>query len=306
MTFDEFRIKWNGKGIDFDGAYGDQCMDLMHQYITEVCGLTDGRILAAPEAKAVYQGYPNTFGSQYFDKIDNTPTGVPQKGDIIFWKEPFGKYTDDQGKVKYAGHVAIFVSGDANKFTSFDQNFGHAYCEPINHANYDGVIGWLRFKGTPVTTGPEMYNGYDLTNKESMKVAVDVMVRVQKGEFVDKSKYDADLKSKQTTIDNLNNQVGKLQSESTGKDTTISTLTSQVSDLTKEVERLSNQSNSNSETQKLYEQMQQDYTADKLAWAEATKKFNYEIAAYKNTSYKTIRTSTLLSEVVRRTFHING
>ena len=39
MTFDEFIAKWNGKGIDLDYAYGDQCMDLMHQYIVEVLGL---------------------------------------------------------------------------------------------------------------------------------------------------------------------------------------------------------------------------------------------------------------------------
>lgn len=35
------------------------------------------------------------------------------------------------------------------------------------------------------------YKGYDLDNKDSMKVCVDVTVRVQQGEFVDKSKYDA-------------------------------------------------------------------------------------------------------------------
>lgn len=36
-----------------------------------------------------------------------------------------------------------------------------------------------------------MYKGYDLANPESMKVAVDVLVRLQAGEFVDKSKYEA-------------------------------------------------------------------------------------------------------------------
>lgn len=34
------------------------------------------------------------------------------------------------------------------------------------------------------------YKGYDLSNPESMKVAVDILVRVQAGEFVDKPKYD--------------------------------------------------------------------------------------------------------------------
>jgi hypothetical protein len=40
------------------------------------------------------------------------------------------------------------------------------------------------------------YQGYDLTNQESMKVAVDVLVRVQKGEFVEASKLDELVKVK--------------------------------------------------------------------------------------------------------------
>ncbi len=36
-----------------------------------------------------------------------------------------------------------------------------------------------------------MYRGYDLSNPDSMKVAVDILIRVQQGEFVDKPKYDA-------------------------------------------------------------------------------------------------------------------
>lgn len=46
------------------------------------------------------------------------------------------------------------------------------------------------------------YKGYDLENKDSMKVAVDVLVRVQQGEFVEKSKYDADIKAAQAQNSN--------------------------------------------------------------------------------------------------------
>lgn len=48
-----------------------------------------------------------------------------------------------------------------------------------------------KYKGGDSVTS---YKGYDLDNKESMKVAVDVLVRVQAGEFVDKKKYEEDLK----------------------------------------------------------------------------------------------------------------
>jgi murein DD-endopeptidase MepM/ murein hydrolase activator NlpD len=49
-------------------------------------------------------------------------------------------------------------------------------------------------------TVANMYKGYDLSNPESMKVAVDVLVRVQNGEFVDKPKYDADIKAIQDKL----------------------------------------------------------------------------------------------------------
>lgn len=139
-SFTDFITKWKGKGIDFDGVYGDQCMDLMHQYCVEVLGITDGRVLAAPAAKDVYLNFTNVVGHDLFNKIDNTPTGVPQNGDIVFWGTGIGPY----------GHVAIFINGDVNSFNSFDQNWnGHQFCETINH-NYNSVLGWLRFKPTAI------------------------------------------------------------------------------------------------------------------------------------------------------------
>ena len=59
MTLDEHIAKWQGKPIDFDGAYGFQCMDLMHQYVYEVLGITDRSVLAAPIARLVYQNFIN-------------------------------------------------------------------------------------------------------------------------------------------------------------------------------------------------------------------------------------------------------
>lgn len=138
ITYDQFEAKYNGVGIDFDGAYGNQCMDLMHQYCVEVLGITDGSVLAAPTAKDVYLNFNNIKGHDLFDKIDNTPTGIPNKGDIMFWGTGLGPY----------GHVAIYIDGDVNGFNSFDQNFPTgSKCHKQRH-NYNGVLGWLRFKGT--------------------------------------------------------------------------------------------------------------------------------------------------------------
>jgi hypothetical protein len=136
MTFTDFMAKYNGKYIDFDGVYGAQCMDLMHQYCVEVLGITDGSILAAPAAKDIYNNFDNLNGHDLFEKIGNTPTGIPNEGDIVVWG--MGDW----------GHVAIFIDGNADRFNSFDQNFPiGSPCHVQNHPNYTDVLGWLHFKG---------------------------------------------------------------------------------------------------------------------------------------------------------------
>lgn len=139
ISFQQFRDKYNGKGVDWDGYFGDQCMDLMHYYIVEVLGLS-GNILAAPTA---YQAYVN--GDPNFEKIANDfndPNQVPSNGDIMFWQPNVAGVTGS------AGHVSIFVDGQVgvNSFNSFDQNFPTGSLCHIQNHTYKGVAGWLRFK----------------------------------------------------------------------------------------------------------------------------------------------------------------
>lgn len=78
MTLQEFIKRYSGKGVDFDGSYGYQCMDLYRQYVKDV--------LQAPQsppanAKDVWSNYR----SDVFERIENTPAGVPEAGDVIIW-----------------------------------------------------------------------------------------------------------------------------------------------------------------------------------------------------------------------------
>ena len=134
MNIEQFVTKWTGKYVDFDGVYGYQCMDLMHQYVYEVFGLTDATILAAPTAKDVFLNFK---WGHLFTKINNTPEGIPSIGDILFWGTGAGS----------AGHVAIYLSGDVMKFNSFDQNWPVGSKPHVQLHNYNNVLGWLRFKG---------------------------------------------------------------------------------------------------------------------------------------------------------------
>lgn len=135
MTLNDFINTYNNKVVDTDGFYGGQCMDLMHRYIVDVLGLPL-KVLAAGTA---YQAFVN--GDGRFDKIANTPAGVPQPGDIIFWNTTIGS----------AGHVAIFIDGNTSSFRSFDQNWPTGSSSHIQTHNYNGVAGWLH----PKTAAPQ-------------------------------------------------------------------------------------------------------------------------------------------------------
>jgi uncharacterized coiled-coil protein SlyX len=235
MTFDEFKSKWNGKGIDFDGAYGDQCMDLMHQYCVEVLGITDGRVLAAPAAKDVWN--TPVFGKDKFESIANSPTGVPQKGDIVLFGTEVGPY----------GHVAIVQSADVNTVTTFDQNWsGHQYCETITHkyGGSQGVLGWLRFKGQPTTTPipdtSSLQAELDKTRAERDK-NWNLYSPFKDAGYDNVDKVKAELKSKQDTIDNLNQQINDRNNDITQLNSKLSTLEATVLDLTTQRDSALNQ-----------------------------------------------------------------
>lgn len=140
MTFDEHRNRWRNKHVDVDGIYPDQCMDLMHQYVVDVLGITDLKVLAAPSAYLLFTNFESLKGKEYFERITNTPTAVPQKGDIVIWGTKIGSH----------GHVAVFVTGNVHNFTSWDANWpvGSLPHEQF-HENYNGVLGWLRAKQAP-------------------------------------------------------------------------------------------------------------------------------------------------------------
>ena len=155
MTFDEFLKKYDGKGIDFDGQYGAQCVDLYRQYVKEVLGYPQSP--AVEGAKDIW----DTYLPDYFKRVENTRYGVPEKGDIVIFSS--GTY----------GHVSIFISGDANKFESFDQNYPKgSLCHKQGHT-YSGVIGWLK----PIVKQPDNMpkwlidllaeNNQDINNFES-------------------------------------------------------------------------------------------------------------------------------------------
>ncbi len=102
-----------GKGLDFDGVYGNQCVDLIKYYYQ-------------------YLGVGNTYGNGS-DYISNgLPSGWTrvygnyQPGDIAVWK---ASHSCSTCRTSALGHVGIITSADSVGFNAINQNFNsQSYC----------------------------------------------------------------------------------------------------------------------------------------------------------------------------------
>lgn len=136
MTHAQFIKKWDGKGIDYDGAYGYQCVDLARQYMKDVHGVLGTQLVGDTAYKCFLNGHPD------YEQIENKIGNEPEQGDIIFWNTSVGP----------SGHVAVYDSNWGKlQFNSFDQNWPvGSLCHMQSH-DYSGVAGWIRYKYKPMT-----------------------------------------------------------------------------------------------------------------------------------------------------------
>lgn len=132
MTAQEFFNKYNYRPIDYDNALGFQCMDLYHQYVSEV-------LPGYPHPSAKGAGYLiGLLPSSHYTWIANTPLAIPKTGDILLWGLKAGGGW---------GHVAIYAYGNLLNFTSFDQNWPvGSYCHYQGHNYFGDLKGWYRPK----------------------------------------------------------------------------------------------------------------------------------------------------------------
>lgn len=159
MTFDEWVKKNVGKGIDYDGAYGVQCVDLAKHYIKNVIGITPESIGNAIEY------YNKRKSSEYLTKnfrwIDNTPEFIPKKGDLCVFTSKSGN-----------GHISVATGeGTTSYFYSYDQNYPKAKHEPmtlIKHS-YTSFLGVLRAKSKTSVKYFKTYDGESESIVDALK-----------------------------------------------------------------------------------------------------------------------------------------
>ncbi|MDD4375490.1 MAG: CHAP domain-containing protein [Clostridia bacterium] len=134
MYFLDFMNKYNGKKVDFDRAYGAQCVDLFRFFNREVLEINQPKpVEGAKDFWSRYSYDVNLYSN--FEKISNTLTFVPKEGDVAVWN--MGKY----------GHIAMCTGvGDTKKFEAFGQNYpAGSACKKVTF-NYSNFLGILRPK----------------------------------------------------------------------------------------------------------------------------------------------------------------
>lgn len=141
MTYDSFIQKYEGKGIDYDGVYGVQCVDLIKRYLVDVFGIKPG---SWGDARYYYENFEKTSWGGYsqmhnkFIRIKNTPEFIPMKGDIVVWGPNISSTNN-------CGHIAIATGeGTTSYFYTYDQNWGsNKVCRKVKHS-YTAIYGVLR------------------------------------------------------------------------------------------------------------------------------------------------------------------
>ena len=136
MSFEEFIIKYNGKKVDYDGAYGAQCVDLFRLYNREVWG--NPHTGAVDGAKDLVVNYERMPLEQRFLSLVPVDRDIVKAGDVAVWNAT---------EVNKYGHVAIVVGvlGDESLIV-FEQDGFKQDGAKLNVRSSKNLLGFLRKK----------------------------------------------------------------------------------------------------------------------------------------------------------------
>lgn len=184
---------------DFFNRYYNQhvdnkeCVGLINQYRKELLGTPR---MGVGSAYLMF----NAAQADLYDKIKNSKTAVPQRGDIVIWNTLYGPH----------GHVAIATGkGDANTFEVLSQNdplgskCQYKTYRYVNSANKYIVTGWLRPKNKAYL---ELLNPVEPPKPEPQKVE-EKIVYIDKPETLQRIK---DLEFELDQVKQSNESLNKL------------------------------------------------------------------------------------------------
>jgi hypothetical protein len=162
MKMNDWVKKYLGTGIDYDGAYGVQCVDLAKHFIKNVLGVEPESIGNAIEY--YNKRKTSSYLTDNFKWIDNTTDFIPAKGDLCVFTSKSGN-----------GHISVASGeGTTSYFYSYDQNYPTGNHEPmtkIKHT-YSSFLGVLRPKNQTnivTSTVPSVKAGDKVTFSDTRK-----------------------------------------------------------------------------------------------------------------------------------------
>ena len=138
MELKKFVQKYNGKSIDFDKAYGAQCVDVFRQYCAEVLNIEHtGGVNGAKDLFLDYFKMPKE--QKYFMLVKDKDGVKYKEGDVLVWNAT---------KTNQYGHVAILLSEMSGDLLVFEQNGFTQDGAKIVLRTKENLLGALRFNAS--------------------------------------------------------------------------------------------------------------------------------------------------------------
>lgn len=135
MTLKEFTQKYNGKKVDYDKAYGAQCVDIFRQYCKEVLNIEyTGGVNGAKDLWLDYFKMPKE--QKYFMLVKDKDGTKYKEGDVLVWGAT---------KTNQYGHVAILLAEMSGDLIVFEQNGFKQDGAKIILRTKENLLGALRF-----------------------------------------------------------------------------------------------------------------------------------------------------------------
>lgn len=132
MNWLEFIAKYDGKKIDYDKAYGPQCVDVFRQYCEELGIPHTGSVEGA---KDLWYDFSENKEKMYFNRF-NAAFALP--GDVLVEGEtPTNEY----------GHVSIIIAVEGNKALVMQQDGIKKDGCKLGIRDLKNALGVLRKKG---------------------------------------------------------------------------------------------------------------------------------------------------------------
>lgn len=138
------------------------------------------------------------------------------------------------------------------------------------------------FEKSADENGALTYDQFEALAKESGAKFADL----SDGKYVSKSKYDADLKAKDTQIENINSQIESLNQTVTTRDEDLKNLQKQLEEAGQDATKLSELNTQFNALQQQYESKQKEYDAQVKSYEDKMHKQAYEFAVKEFASTK--------------------